>query len=110
MTLTLYNIVNLVINEKYKNAREKNAVYGQQSALSYVYDIRPNMVNRVENGQKQLTTVKYWQEKSKIVKKNGQKWSTKVNNVNNSQYGQKRSKMVKTHNPQSPNPLFNGIL
>ena len=38
--------------------KQKNAANGQQSALSYVYDIRPKMVNAVKNSQKQLNTVK----------------------------------------------------
>ena len=44
------------IVNKSKNTNKKNAANCQQSALSYVYDIWPKMVNRVKNGQK---TVKH---------------------------------------------------
>ena len=36
----------------------KNAAYGQQLTLSYVYDIQSKTVNRVQNNQKQLKTIK----------------------------------------------------
>ena len=55
------NHVNLIFSIFEKNIykiSQKNAANGQQSALSYVYDIRPKMVNTVKNSQKLLNTVK----------------------------------------------------
>ena len=45
----------------------KNAAYGQQLALSYVYDIQPKTMNRVKNRKKKMV------EKSKKNYKNCKK-------------------------------------
>ena len=37
---------------------QKNAAHGQQSALSYVYDIRPKMVNTVKKKSKKVKNSK----------------------------------------------------
>ena len=54
----------------------KNDAYGQQSALSYVYDIQPRTVNSVKNSLKknQSKMDKKNQKLSKTVK-TGQQWS-----------------------------------
>ena len=83
--------------------KKKNVAYSEQLVLLYVYDIRPKMVNRVKNGQKQSKTVQNCQTKSKMNKnfQNCQKqFSTQIY-LHQNFYSTER---INSSEPTSPNP------
>ena len=92
---------------------KKNAAYAQQSALLYVYDIRPKMVKRaktiktVNSRQKWTKPVKNCQTPSKTVK-NGQQRSTTFNTVENGQNQLKTGKNVQNNFQKGTNRDKNG--